>query len=163
MTLGLICLWKVTWGGVHNLVIIWKFCEIFLLQAYWKPMKVCRCENRLFLEKNYKNMISENFQTRFLENKLTNLIQSSVLESGDHALYVETKIRRKIQNFKILKSDWSKNFEFFSWNLFSKIFKKKRFLSCISLKMHGLRDLKNLNHPKRNTIKFFSLRSRMYI
>ena len=59
-----------------------------------------------------------------------------------------------ILNLKLLQSDWSKNFEVF----FSKI-SKKIWLTCISLKMHYLRDLGSLNHPYitvffRNSIQF---------
>ena len=137
----------------------WCSFAFSLIWAYLQSGRtLCFRENRLFLE---KISFSKTFERDFSTTNEPIFILSTVLESGDHALYVETNFGAKFKISKSCNQMGRKILKFFHENFFSKIF-KELWLSWISLKMHFPRDLGNLNHPTsmfaQNT-RFFPMES----
>ena len=97
----------------------WCSFALPLIWAYLQSGRtLCFQKNRLFLEKTYKNLIFENFRTRFLENQWTDFYSEYSFGMRRSRAWFWNQFWRQIQNFKILQSDWSKNFEIFSWKFF---------------------------------------------
>ena len=66
----------------------WCSFALPLIWAYLQSGRtLCFQKNRLFLEKTYKNLIFENFRTRFLENQWTDFYSEY---SFDHTLTLKT-------------------------------------------------------------------------
>ena len=89
-----------------------------------------------------KISFSKTFERDFSTTNEPIFILSTVLESGDHALYFETNFGAKFKISKSCNLIGRKILKFFHENYFPKIFKEFWLFW-----MHCLRDLGNLNHP----------------
>ena len=86
---------------------------------------LCFRENRLFLE---KISFWKTFERDFSTTNEPIFILSTVLESGDHALYVETYFGAKFRISKFCNLIGQKISKFFHENFFSKILKNIGYL-----------------------------------